>query len=183
MTEHWCQQLCGRAERTSGRWFLVNEKLRCPSGMQPFAIKCRSNGWWEKGTHGRWQQKGAGQGRMSSTVAPSSLPWGSVGSARLILLQPRSLLAQLPEAVTQRGRFLPVPRYLRNFSSPFYKTPTDTKAESGCWGSEAHARAAASHSLFAALQSLLLSASICGSCPRPRHRGEEANPNWDGSSL
>lgn len=82
-------------------------------------------------------------------------PKGSVGSASLTLLQPCSLLAQLPGAVTQRGRFLPVPRYLRNFFFPFYNTPTDTKAESGCWGSEACAQAAASHSFFAALQSLV----------------------------
>lgn len=37
-------------------------------------------------------------------------------------LQPCSLFAQLPGAVTQRARFLPVPRYLRNFFSPFYNT-------------------------------------------------------------
>lgn len=63
-----------------------------------------------------------------------------------MLLQPCSLLAQLPEAVTQRSRFLLVPKYLRNFFSPFYNT--DTKAESGCWGSKARAQASASHSLL-----------------------------------
>lgn len=89
-----------------------------------------------------------------------------MGTASLVLLQLCSLIAQLPGAVTQRCRFLPVPRYLRNFFSPFYKTPTDTKAQSGCWDSEARAQAAASHSLFAALQSLVClhpsSASVLG---------------------
>lgn len=50
--------------------------------------------------------------------------------------------------MTQRGRFLPVPRYIRIFFSPFYNTSTDIKAESGSWGSKAHAQAAASHSLL-----------------------------------
>lgn len=99
--------------------------------------------------------KGLGEGGQAAhCVGPRSLQWGSVGNARLMPLQPCSLLAQVPGAVTQRGsleahsRFFPVcPVIFENFFLLFRTITTDTKEESGCWGSEAGAQDATSQFL------------------------------------
>jgi len=120
---------------------------------------------------------GLGEGGQAALcVGPCSLPRGSMGNASLTPLQPRSLLAQVPGAVTQSGSLKApsMPSYLclKTYFLLFRTIPTDTMEDSGSWGSEAGAQDAASQT-HCCLTAPCLSASTHGSRPRPRLWGEE----------